>query len=236
MGTRIHVRHGEGTEIDRGRNGNGISVLKRWGAQSAQSREFPPSTTLFLQGDQSLEVFYLERGLVKLIHLDESGQELAIGMQSQGSLLGAASVILHEPYPFAAITITSCALSRIPADLFLHNVKTDEKFGWYLHEVHSREVHRHVSQLTAFKYLSARQRFERFLLQFLSSIQLHEQQTSIRIRLPLKRWEIAQLIGVRPEHLSRVLQQIKREGLLHEKDGYMIVSDVRKIPVHDDCG
>jgi CRP/FNR family transcriptional regulator, anaerobic regulatory protein len=236
METRIHVRHGEETPIDRGRNGNGLSVLRRWGAPSAQSREFPPATTLFLQGDPSLEVFYIERGLVKLIHLDESGQELAIGMKSQGSLLGAASVILHEPYPFTATTITSCALSRIPADLFLHIVKTDEKFSWYLHEVHSREVHRHVSQLTALKYLSARQRFERFLLQFLSPIQLHEQQTSIKIRLPLKRWEIAQLIGVRPEHLSRILQKIKREGLLHEEDGCMIVSDVRKIRVHDDCG
>ena len=149
METRIHVRHGEETPIDRGRNGNGLSVLRRCGGPSAQSREFSPSTTLFLQGDPSLEVFY---------------------------------------------------------------------------------------QLTALKYLSARQRFERFLLQFLSSIQLHEQQTSIKIRLPLKRWEIAQLIGIRPEHLSRILQQIKREGLLHEEDGYMIVSDVRKIRVHDECG
>ena len=51
----------------------------------------------------------------------------------------------------------------------------------------------------------------------------------MKVRLPLKHWEIAQLIGVRPEHLSRVLQQIKQEGVLREEDGCMIVSDVRKL-------
>jgi CRP-like cAMP-binding protein len=160
---------------------------------------------------------------------------LAIGLPSQGSLLGAASVIVREPYPFTAITATSCALSRIPADLFLRLAKTDEEFGWYLHEVHSREVHRQASELAALRYLSARQRFERLLLKFLSSIPAHERQTSMKIRLPLKRWEIAQLIAIRPEHLSRVLQQIKQEGILREEDGCMIVSDVRKLHSLDDC-
>ena len=57
----------------------------------------------------------------------------------------------------------------------------------------------------------------------------------MKIRLPLKRWEIAQLIGIRPEHLSRVLQQIKQEGILREENGCMIVSDVRKLQSLDDC-
>lgn len=56
----------------------------------------------------------------------------------------------------------------------------------------------------------------------------------MKVRLPLKHWEIAQLIGVRPEHLSRVLQQIKQEGVLREEDGCMIVPDVRKLRSQDD--
>lgn len=56
----------------------------------------------------------------------------------------------------------------------------------------------------------------------------------MKIRLPLKRWEIAQLIAIRPEHLSRILQQIKQEGVLREENGCMIVSDVRKLRITDD--
>jgi len=234
MRTRTHAGLVAGTEISCGVNGTHFSAHWRWIAQSSSPREFAPSTTLFLQGAIPREVFYIERGLVKLIHLSEGGQELAIGLQSQGSLLGAASVIVQQPYPFAAITVTSCALNRIPADFFLRLAKTDEQFCWRLHEVHSLEVHRQASRLAALRYLSARQRFEKLLLQFLSSIPAHEKQTSMKIRLPLKHWEIAQLIGVRPESLSRVLQQIKQEGILREEDGCLIVFDVRKLHSPDD--
>jgi CRP-like cAMP-binding protein len=218
-----------GAEITRDVNGAHFSSHRRWSAQPVPSREFPPSTTLFIQGATPREVFYIERGMVKLTCMSENGQELAIGLPTQGSLLGAASVIVREPYPFTAVTVTSCVLNRITADLFLRLAKTDEEFCWYLHEVHSREVHRQASQMAALRYLSARQRFERLLLQFLSSIPAHERQPSMKIRLPLKHWEIAQLIAIRPEHLSRVLQQIKQEGVLREEDGCMIVSDVRKL-------
>jgi CRP/FNR family transcriptional regulator, dissimilatory nitrate respiration regulator len=235
METRTHARFGMDAEMGRGLNGTTFPAHRLWRPQSVSSREFPPYTTLFLQGNPPREVFHIERGLVKLMRLSAGGQELAVGLQSQGCLLGAASAIVKEPYPFTAITITSCALSRIPADLFLQLARTDEQFCWYLHEVHSREVHQQASQLAALKYLSARQRFERLLLQFLSSIPPHEKQTSMKVRLPLKHWEIAQLIGVRPEHLSRILQQVKREGVLREEDGCMIVSDVRKLSNHDSC-
>ena len=222
-------------EKSRGVNGSPFYAHRRWSAPPVPSREFPPNTTLFFHGSPPREVFYIERGLVKLMRLSAGGQEMAVGLQSQGSFLGAASAIVQEPYPFTATTITSCALSRMPADLFLHLARTDEQFCWYLHEAHSREVHRQASQLAALKYLSARQRFERLLLQFLTSIPLHEKQTSMRVRLPLKHWEIAQLIGIRPEHLSRILQQIKREGVLSEEGGCMIVSDIRKLHSQDDC-
>jgi CRP/FNR family transcriptional regulator len=235
METRTHAKFGRGIEMNRIVNGISFSAHGRWSAQSVQPREFPPSTTLFLQGSSPLEVFYIERGLVKLIHISENGQESAIDLPPQGSLLGAASVIVQEPYPFTAITITSCALSRMPADLFLRLAKTDEQFCWYLHEVHSHEVHRQASQLAAIRYLSARQRFERLLLQFLSSIPAHERQNSMKVRLPLKHWEIAQLIGIRPEHLSRVLQQIKQEGILREEDGCMVIPDLRRLHSQDDC-
>jgi CRP-like cAMP-binding protein len=235
MKTRTDARIGMGAEINRGVNGTHFSAHRRWSAQSVPSREFPPSTTLFIQGATPREAFYIERGLVKLIRMSENGQELAVGLPSQGSLLGAASLIVQEPYPFTAITVTSCALIRMPADLFLRLAKTDEEFCWYLHEVHSREIHQQAGQLAALRYLSARQRFERLLLRFLSSMPVHESQTSMRIRLPLKHWEIAQLIGIRPEHLSRVLQEIKQEGILREEDGCMIVSDVRNLRSLDDC-
>lgn len=194
-----------------------------------QSQEFSPAMPLFAQGSPSCEVFYVERGLVKLIHQSDDGKESIVGLRSKGSLLGAASAIVHEPHTISAITVTRCYLKRIPTDMFLRLAKTDEQFCWRLHQAHSHEVCQQMNQQVALRSLSARQRFEKLLLQFLSSISQNERQTSVKIRLPLKHWEIAQLIGVTPEHLSRVLRQIMLEGAIQKKDGCMIISDIHKL-------
>lgn len=231
--TGTHARSDIGTKINRGVHGAVFPQQRQWSAHSLISKEILPSTTLFVQGAPSGEVIYLERGLVKLIRLNENGQDFGIGLQSSGSLLGAASVIVQEPYPSTAVTVTKCVLIRIPADLFLELARTDEQLCWYLHEFHSLEVHRHAGQLAAFTQLSARQRFERLLLQLISSTPATERQNSMKLQLPLRHWEIAQLIGVRPEHLSRILQQVKQDGILHEENGCMIVSDIKKL--HSRC-
>jgi len=75
--------------------------------------------------------------------------------------------------------------------------------------------------------MSARQRLEKLLQQFFSLMYQNEKQSSLKVRLPLKHWEIAQLVGVTPEHLSRVLKQIKQEGTIQRKDRCIIVADVR---------
>src|ERR1051326_117380 len=115
-----------------------------WSTPIDQFQEFSPATLLFAQGSPSYDVFYVERGLVKLIHQSEDGKESIIGLWSKGSLLGAASAIVHEPHPITAITVTRCSLKRIPTDLFLRLAKTDEEFCWRLHQAHSREVYQKI--------------------------------------------------------------------------------------------
>jgi CRP-like cAMP-binding protein len=234
MESTTHARFEVTSESHRSANGVGLSAHHHWKALMFPSREVPAATSLFFQGSPVQEVFCVERGLIKLTRLNKSGQELIIGLRTKGAFLGAASLIIQEPHPITAITVTGCSLICIPAELFLHLARTDEQFCWHIHRAHGHEVHQQASQLVAQRCLSARQRFERLLLQFFSSMPPQGKQVSMKIQLPLKHWEIAQLIGITPEHLSRVLKQIKQEGIIQEEAGHIIVPDVRKIQSQDD--
>lgn len=55
---------------------------------------------------------------------------------------------------------------------------------------------------------SAEQRVAAFLLQ------LHEEQGSCEIRLPCRQKQVALMLGVREETVSRVLNDFRREGVL----------------------
>jgi CRP-like cAMP-binding protein len=89
------------------------------------TRTYPTSTVLFFQDSSALEVYYVERGLVKLSCLGEDGQELIVDLKTAGVFLGASSVILQKAHPVTAVTITSCSLTHISKDAFLHLTKTD---------------------------------------------------------------------------------------------------------------
>ncbi|MCI0389701.1 MAG: Crp/Fnr family transcriptional regulator [Acidobacteria bacterium] len=213
----MQVKFGTATETNYGASEAAVFTNGHWNALAGQPQEFSQATPLFVQGSPSREVFYIERGLVKLVYQSEDGQELIVGLRSKGSFLGAASAIVREPHLITAITVTNCSLRRITTDAFLHLAKSDEQFCWYLHQIHSHEVHQQMGQQVAFRCLSARERFEKLLQQFLSLMRQNEKQFSIKARLPLKHWEIAQLVGVTPEHLSRILKQIKQEGTIQKQ-------------------
>jgi CRP-like cAMP-binding protein len=234
MEPTTHARFEVASESHHSGNGVGLSTHNQWNALMFPAREFSAATSLFFQGSPVREVFCVERGLIKLTRLDKDGRELIVGLRAKGSFLGAASLIIQEPHPITAITVTGCSLICIPAELFLRLAKTDEQFCWHIHRAHSHEVHQQASQLVALRCLSARQRFESLLLQFFSSMLPQGKKAPMKIRLPLKHWEIAQLIGITPEHLSRVLKQIKQEGIIQEEAGHIIVPDVRKIQSQDD--
>ena len=185
--------------------------------------EYPAAIGLFKQGAAAQNVYLIEEGLVKLIRVEPSGREMIVGLRSPGWMVGAASVILGNKYAFSATTLTSCQLRRIPVNVFLSLLKTDASFSWYFHQVQSFQICDYFTRLADFGCLSARDRLLKLLALLVSVSNSNDQETKIRLRLPLKNWEVAELIAVTPEHLSRVLKEMQREGFLNKDKGWIVI-------------
>lgn len=192
-------------------------------------QDYPAGVELLQQGSAPREVFYFERGLVKLTRLQESGQELIVGLKSQGCFLGAAAAIVQKPHAVSVTTLIDCQMRRITLQSFLDEACNNNLLSWYIHQMHSQEVHNQANQLAGFRYLSARQRLEQLLWQMASAAGLQNGTQPTRLHLPLKHWEIAQLIGVTPEHLSRVFNQLAGDGTIRRENGTLIISDYRRL-------
>jgi len=185
---------------------------------------YPAAIELFQQDSAAQEVFLIERGLVKLIRLEQEGRELITNLGSRGWLLGASSAIIQKSYPVTATTLTKCSLRRISAEAFRNRLRTDSQFSWYLHQRHSSEIFDQMIHVAQLGCLSARHRLEQLFLYLTSAMELSASNNEIRLRVPLKHWEVAELIAVTPEHLSRMLRQMEIEGVLRREKGWLIVS------------
>ena len=53
------------------------------------------------------------------------------------------------------------------------------------------------------------------------------QAKEVKLQTPLKHREIAELIAVTPEQLSRLLKGMEEDGLLRREKGWLILRDVR---------
>jgi len=198
-------------------------------ANLAPSQGYAPGIELFRQETQPRDIYLIEDGLIKLVYAGRNDREVIVGLRSPGWIVGAAPVVLDKKHPFSATTLSYCKLRRITAEIFLNLLKTDQEFAWYFHRAQSHELYDQLTQLVGFGCLSARDKLEQLLSQLVSVLAPKNVESKVRLKLPLKHWEVAELIGVTPEHLSRVLKEMQKEGLVHREKGWINIADTRSL-------
>lgn len=189
----------------------------------------PAGTELFQQGSSARSVYVIDFGLVKLVRVNRDGHEMIFGLPSSGWLLGATEAVLKKSHPFTAATLTFCYLHQIPVEDFLGRLKKNAQLSWYVHEALCREAFDQVASVEELRCSTARRRLERLLRQLIAALKPDHAGTGIRLKLPLKHWEIAELIAVTPEHLSRIFKQMQFEGIMRNEKGWVIVGDLQKL-------
>ncbi len=197
--------------------------------ESSSVRMHQAGEELYRQGSSPRGVYLINSGYVKLSSVDSDGRELIVGLASTRSMVGATAVILQRPYAISATTITTCGLSYISSDRFISLLKRDPRFSWFVQVEQSRETYERVTHIVQLGCSSARQRLEELFWKLASANPRGEGENEARIALPLKQWEVAELIAITPEHLNRVVKQMQREGILQWKKGAVVILDLQSL-------
>ena len=190
---------------------------------------YPAGTVLVQQGCEPYEIFFVEDGLAKLVRIDAGGREQILGLRGAGWFLGAAFVLIRRSHAASAVALTSCTVRRLSQDAFLALLAEHPDLSWHVHRMHSREVlsqFHHMSDLGA---KTSRQRLERILRRLATLSSPDGSGEEVRLLLPLKRWELASLIAVTPEHLSRLLKRLREEGIIRVQRGWIVIPEVRRL-------
>jgi CRP/FNR family transcriptional regulator len=193
-------------------------------------QEMAVSTVLFRQGSVPQSATLVENGWVKLVRLEQDGQEQIIALYPPGSLLGAEILISDQCHTASAITMTNCRLYMIPASAFLNWIRTDLQFSWQIHRAFSQRINARDLSAAQSRCVPSRLRLEQLLWQLLYA-QNHNGVTAksewwlkeSKLFLPLQRQELAQMISVTPEHLSRLLKIMEKDQVIRRDNGWLII-------------
>jgi CRP-like cAMP-binding protein len=188
---------------------------------------------LFRQGSALDEVFHVVSGTVKLTQIDSNGSESIVGLALPGSWLGTAAVIANTVAPVSAVTCSVAVLGRCLAATFRRLLHEDWQMSWQIHEAHSRDLCRQTNRIGQLCSLTSRERLRSTLLLFARMSAPSVAETKRRFRLPIQRWELAEFIGVTPEHLSRLLKEVEHEGFVRRERGWLVVQDPELTNIKD---
>ena len=210
--------------------------LASWLSLLPAAQLYPVGTVLVRQGCEPGDIFFIEDGLAKLVRFDGSGREQILGLRGAGWFLGAAFVMVGRSHPASAVAVTSCAVRRLSREAFLELMADQPGLSWHVHRMHSREVLSQFHHMADLGVKTARQRLERVLRRLAAAAKPNGGGKEVRLLSPLKRWELASLIAVTPEHLSRLIKQLRDDGVVRVHKGWIVIPDVQRLASDDTEG
>ena len=91
---------------------------------------FRKNQIIFLHGDSSDSIFYIERGAVKLTVASSRGNEAFIGLLNGGQFFGESCLASANPVRFhTATAVTDLRLLKIDRSSMLHILRTNPDFA-----------------------------------------------------------------------------------------------------------
>jgi CRP/FNR family transcriptional regulator len=164
-------------------------------------------TVLLEQGCMARSVHLIERGVVKLVHLSARGRETAIGLRSDGWYAGSTSALLNAPSVYTVQTVTDCMVARVPCAEFQRYLSEDHAMMDHFFAGLCFEVASQASLQVEMMAGTAEDRLEHFMRERKT---VNPGRQTLDPLPMLKQMELAQLLSMTPEHLSRLLHKSKR--------------------------
>jgi CRP-like cAMP-binding protein/CheY-like chemotaxis protein len=164
---------------------------------------------IYLEGDEATRLYFVQSGRVKTVKISDGGKELLVGLHGPGAFFGYLPLLQDTPHVDSAVAVDEAELLYIPKDDFTALLLRSPTVGQQFVRLLAGQVSEQADQLLALAYSSLRRRVANTLLQ------LHEQaRSTAEAGIQLTRDDMAAMVGIAAESLSRTLNEFKQAGLI----------------------
>ncbi|MCE0557687.1 Crp/Fnr family transcriptional regulator [Motilimonas sp. E26] len=158
---------------------------------------YKPKDYIFSCGDIVHDVHFIIDGIGRYFYIDKEGNERNKSLVRKGGAFSCVnSLVEGSPSPFFTQAITQCTIGSIAYERLITLSKSNCNWGDFLRKVFERLVLKKEKREAGFLLLSAKERYEQFLVEFGEESRL----------IPLR--HIAMYIGVTDVTLSRIRREM----------------------------
>jgi CRP/FNR family transcriptional regulator, cyclic AMP receptor protein len=193
---------------------------------------FARKQTIFVQGDSSDAVFYIQTGKVKLTVVSKSGKEATIGILNEGAFFGEGCLTGQPRRLCAATAITDCSVMRIDKKSMMEVLHREHAFSdMFVAYLLSRNI-RYEEDLVDQLFNSSEKRLARILLLLARFGKEGVHETPIP---NISQETLAEMIGTTRSRVSFFMNRFRKLGFIdyHGGDDLQVHSSLLNIVLHD---
>lgn len=204
-------------------------------AEDMRSKEYAKDETIFRQGDESREVYFVRKGKVRIYKISPSGNETTIAIFTTNDVIGELAAIDQEPRSASAKAMTSVSLLAMSQERFLYTLQTLPRFGMGMARLLAHKLRWTAAFAESIAQFDAAGRLLHIILQHNDQYgEVLEPDKRYQVNIGLNQSDLASMVGARREWINRILSEWRRRGLLEFDNGVITILDLPRVRAERD--
>jgi CRP/FNR family transcriptional regulator, cyclic AMP receptor protein len=192
---------------------------------------FPRKQKIFVQGDSSDAVFYIQKGKVSLTVVSTSGKEATIGVLNEGDFFGETCLTGQPLRMSSATAMTDCSVMRIEKKSMIEVLHREHAFSdMFVGYLLTRNI-RYEEDLVDQLFNSSEKRLARMLLLL---AQFGKEGVPETVIPKISQETLAEMVGTTRPRVSFFMNRFRKLGFVdYGESGLQVHSSLLNVVLHD---
>ena len=191
---------------------------------AASIRSIKKSELLFSEGQTATAFFIVVSGSVKIYKLSAEGSEQILHVQQPGDLVAEGIIFEFDLYPAFCEALEDSVLIRLAKSQFLELLRHCPDITFKMMSAYSRRLRQLILKIEELSLHDVKSRLATY---FINNAEFENNKHIVPIKFAKK--DLAAILGTIPETLSRMLTLFKKEKIIVEAQGKIIIEDMKKL-------
>jgi CRP/FNR family cyclic AMP-dependent transcriptional regulator len=181
---------------------------------------------VYARGDQDEQVYFIERGQIKLLMLASEGKECLLAIHATGDIFGELCLSGLDARVETAVAMQETVLKQIPCSRFFDCINRESLFEGFVQYLAVRVADQQqvIANLVT---VDSEQRLGKTLLR-LARTKGKRDPHSIRIELRISHEELSEMVGTTGPRIGMFMQRFHNLGLIETNaDRFLVIKEVK---------
>jgi len=193
--------------------------------EAAICSNYETGDVIFYEGDDVKGVYFVKAGLVGVRKADLEGNSTLLKLAEPGDTLGYRPLAADQPHRASAEAVNPSIICFIDKATVRQMIGENPALGLNFLKRAAKELGDAEEKFHESVTLSTRARFAHLLIVMQDRFGHATEDGSLQLTSPLSRSDMAAMLGVRPESVSRVIHELEGTGITHFAEREVTIRD-----------